>query len=309
MNDILEQGYVREVMYPEFYEAYKPEIGEYDTFEEALRSLLTEPKTRKTKNTPRGYYDWDDDTGAYHPCPELICGFLRILYEFRYKNSRSIRDSLEQASKILEETPKITYTISTVGGLSNLLLRFQQVLGLTETEYVRTRTRKYKEQRTEQLGKRRHSHAIKSRKKVAQRKRLTQTNEELRKLKQEELRLRRKAAQQARILRLSGDPTKMTEAYKSPTLVVYFLLSFIPDLMKPKKKKVPDIIIGENLIEKYNFMLANGYDDRECMRIYREIVDGGKKYDERDVAFLPTPRQYRFLAAPEDMVLYGGAAG
>jgi hypothetical protein len=308
-ENILKEGFVQSILYPEFYEAALDAAN----FEESLVALLTTPKTRKNKNTPRGYYNWSNDDQCYKPYPEVLCGLLKILYEFRYTGKRSIRDSLHQANVLFRESPGIEYDLTTVGGLSNLLLRLEQSLGLTQHETSVDRVKKVQKERwirAKEEGKSRiYNYSSPQKKKIAKRKQLTATVEELRLLKAKEKRLKAKAARQAFKLRLSGDPTKLGGEYRSAYKVLELLVSYVPDLVKPPKLGAPSVIIPENLIHKYNFMLANQYSDAECMEIYKEIINGEHKYDERKVAFLPTPRQYRFLAAPEDIVLYGGAAG
>lgn len=304
---ILEEDFVRSILYPEFYEANP------DDFEEKLVDLLTTPKTRNNKNTPRGWYPWNEDTSSFEPCPEVLCGLIRLLYEFKYTGQRSIRECMSIANKLFDDTDGIDYQMTTQGGLSNMFHKFQRALGLTEHEVSRDRVNRIRTERKLKAlaeGRKRPRHyssAVK--KKMAKRKQITAINEELKLLKQKERRLKAAAAKRARQLELSGDPTKLGDEYASATKLLGLLLSYVPILAKPPKLEAPSIILPENLIEKYNKMLASGYSDEICMRIYREIIDGDHKYDQRQVAFLPTPRQYRFLAAPEDIVLYGGAAG
>lgn len=310
--NLLEQGYVQEILYPEFYECN-------ENFEDDLIRVLTTPKTRNTYRTPRGYKEWDGS--SYQPIPELLCVFIKLMYEFKYTGSRSIRECLSLAQKAIEDTPEVDYQMETLGGLSNLFLRLQQSLNLTDHETSIDRVKKIREERKQRLaleGKKGIRHlSAPEKKKLEKRKVITEAQKELKALKDKEKRLKGRVARAARKLEMSGDPLKQESlATLSPvsedtkgSIDPSDFFSSVTKETKAPEKGAPSIIIKENLIETYNQMLVTDVDEAECMRVYQEIIMGDHKYDERKVAFLPTPRQYKFLSAPETLVLYGGAAG
>jgi len=283
-------------------------------FDEDLGKLLTTPRRRMT-NAPRGYRVSYEDNMCY-PIPEMIQKFLVLLADVRYTKARSLRDALQQAQVICAEHQEdgVDYTITTQGGLSNLLLRFEKELNLTQKETTADRLKKIKERRwKEAIAEGRKAPAVcyssKEKKKREKRKKLTSINEELKLVKAKEKRLKASAARHARGLGLSRDPLKgnryLSDGSIDPYLVLYEECVEVLD----SKKRTEKYRRSDNLIETYNTMLASGAPDLDCMQVYREIIRNKTNYQERNVAFLPTPRQYRFLAAPEDVVLYGGAAG
>jgi hypothetical protein len=285
-------------------------------FDEDLEKLLTATR-RMAKNPPRGYRVVPEEKLCY-PVPEMIKKFLVLLADVRYTHARSLRDALQQAQRVCDEfyDPEngIDYTISSQGGLSNLLLRFEKELNLTQKETTADRLKKIKERRWKEAmeeGRKRPTPCLssKEKKKREKRKKLTAINEELKLVKAKEKRLKTNAARHARGLGLKKDPTKIHRYTAEGRIHPYYeLYAHIHD-MKVEHKRREKYRRADNRIELYNEMLASGAPDVECMAVYKEIMAHKEQYQERSVAFLPTPRQYRFLAAPEDIVLYGGAAG
>jgi hypothetical protein len=281
-------------------------------FDKDLEKLLSTPR-RLTKNPARGYCV-DEENRLVHPIPEMIKSFLVLLADVRYTDARSLRDALQQAQKICEETEEVEYTITSVGGLSNLLLRFEKELNLTQKETTADRLKAISERRRLQAiaeGKKRATPqlTVKDKKKREKRKKLTKISEELKLVKAKEKRLKANAAKHAKDLNLQKDPTKYSTFDDNTGELLY---EKVHQLYKDKEKirqRQEKLFNADNLIDQYTQMLASGAADADAMRVYKEIIENKEQYQERSVAFLPTPRQYRFLSAPEDIVLYGGAAG
>lgn len=280
--------------------------------EKDLEKLLTDTR-RRVNNVPRGYY-LDEETNKCHPIPSMLKKLLMVLFDVRYSGARSLRDALQQVQKICEETPEVDYTLTTHGGLSNLLLRLEKDLNLSQKETTADRLKKIKERRWKEAfeaGRKSPPRCFtsKEKKKRATRKKLTSINEELKLVKQKEKRLKAAAARRARQLNLSKDPTKYDLVASDSADDPYKLFYNEPEKPTKPEKPVEKVDESETVVAKYLRMLAEGATDSEAMAVYREIMEDRAKYEERAIAFLPTPRQYRFLSAPEDIVLYGGAAG
>jgi hypothetical protein len=299
---LLSESYVQEVLYPEFYECN-------ENYEDDLIRVLTTPRTRRTKSNSLGYTVWKEESSSYEPIPELLCKVIKLLYEFRYKGSRSLRESLELIQQYCDKHEDAGF-IESQGGLSLVFTKLEGTLNLRVKETSSERIKKIREERrikrVKEGKKGFFNYSTENKKKVAKKKVITRVQKELRILQKRKSALRMKAARAARSLQISGDPLK---GGIDPTLSFDSLFDCVKEKRNSARMAVPNIIIKDNLIDTYNEMLSTNVDEVECMRVYQEIILGEHKYDERKVAFLPTPRQYKFLSAPENLVLYGGAAG
>jgi hypothetical protein len=284
-------------LFPEEWYQLNPDI------DDAMDRMLVETR-KKRAYTPRGYREGENK--ICYPIPELLKGFIQLLIDFRLHNKRSLRETQDLIYKLEVDNGFEDPPIIALGGISQLFDRIERDLGISTKETSRERIRRKQRERIIQAkkeGKSRPYHfSSEVKKKIEVQKRLTQTNRELKELEKEKKRLQQRAARNARRLKLKNDPTKYVEVDKETGEIAY---------EKPEyPKKSPEIVKPDtSLIETYMDSLKNGVDESKCMEIYREIMEKKEKFQQRDVAFLPTPRQYKFLSAPEDIVLYGGAAG
>lgn len=292
------------VLLPEWYEI-NPNI------EEDLETLLTSRRPYRAK-TPLGYVVTGDpsEVGFYcEPVEQLLCGLIQLMKEFRYEKKRSLRDCLSRAQLMCSECDEIDYTISSQGGLSIILTRLEKELGLVEKDTSRERIPKLRQERMERLraeGKARPYHfSTENKKKIEKQKELTKVNKELKRLKQEEKRLKVKAARKARDLKLRKDPTKYTTVDDEGKILAY------EQGKAENRTQNADVpaVQTKNLVDIYLEGLSKGENESLLMEMYKEIMEKKDTMDKRRIVFLPTPRQYLFMSAPEDVVLYGGAAG
>lgn len=289
------------VLLPEWYET-NPDI------ESNLDAILTTSKTRGNR-IPFGYKDYSTpEQKDYRPVEELICGLIQLLAETRYEGKRSLRDSLERCQKMAESVEGYEEYVTSLGGLSNIFTRLEKDLGISQKETTKERlSRIVKERRQKAIAENRsrpYHYAKPTQQKVDKQKELTRVNSEIKKLKEKERRLKIKAAKKARDLKLKKDPTR----YKTSDTDNSTLEYVEPEVKSSKKVEAPAISV-ENLVDKYTKGLALGLNESTLMDMYKEIMENKDKFDKKRIVFLPTPRQYLFLSAPEDIVLYGGAAG
>lgn len=279
--------------------------------EDSLRALLTNSRNMR-RICPVGYNEGvDPDTGKLLalPNPEVIKLLLGLLADQRYFKTRSLREALEYCNACLRSMGE-DREVGTPGGLSLIFTRLEQDLGIFDGELTgRDKLAKHVKERNSKRraeGKKQ----IKNLSKAAQerlyhRQQISKANDELKKLESKKKTLQRKAARNARKLNLKGDPTKITE---DPKIVVTRVEKHIKRFQDSAKDKMQNL----SEIQEYLNTLQKGWGpDQEdhLLAMYKRLIANKSKYEDRDVAFLPSPRQYLFLSAPEDIVLYGGAAG
>lgn len=286
-----------EDLFPEEWYELNPEI------DESMDKLITEPR-KKRVYVPRGYVEGENK--FCHPIPGILQGLVQFMVDFRVTNTRSLREIQDLIASLERENGIEDPGIISLGGITQLFDRLERDLGIRIKENARERVQRKRIERTkkarEEGKKRPYAHSSKVKAKLEVQKRLTHTNRELKELEKDRKRLQRKAARNARQLKLKDDPTKYVESNPDTGEISY-------ETKKPTIK-APEIIIPDtNLIESYTDALRKGIDERILSEMYQEIKDKGPDYEKRKVAFLPTPRQYMFMSAPEDVVLYGGAAG
>lgn len=281
-----------DLLHEEWYD-HNPSI------EDNLDAMLIETR-RKRVYVPRGYEE--RELGVCYPVPGIIKGLIGLLIQYRVQCNRSLREiqdliySLEREHGV--EDPKIV----SLGGISQMFDRLERELGISVKETSRVRIAKQRQARAAKAKEagvsRPYNLSGEALKKKETRKRLTQANKELKELDKERRRLKAKSARNARKLKLQDDPTKYVESPDNPDIIVYEQKEIV-QIRDPNKQ----------LITNYMEALQEFKDEHALMGLYQEIMQKKEKFNKRDVAFLPTPRQYLFLSAPEDIVLYGGAAG
>lgn len=274
--------------------------------EASVDKMFTETRRRRAY-VPRGYEEKEDK--MCYPRPEVISDLIRLMARYRVDSSTSLRESqdlifsMEIRHGIKE--PKVL----SVGGVCTLFDRLEKELGIRIKENNLEKRQKHQRERMAKAAKegkpRSYNRTTAGRAKMESQKRVTQANKDLAKLNIERLRLQRIAAANARKLKLKNDPTKYEADPENPNKLVYVEGK---KTVTPTKKEIvrdPDL----NLVQKYMDGLVSAWDEHELLELYKEILRKKEKFQRREVAFLPTPRQYLFLSAPEDIVLYGGAAG
>lgn len=306
-----------DILLPQWYEL-NPDI------EDNLYEILIEPRKR-VYQIGLGY-TLDESSEFFVPVPTLLVKLVIELGSQRYLKQRTIVESMDRINNFcadvreqLQQYGDYPYRLSNVGSVSQLFTRFQKRLGIPARETGADRVKKVikeRKERYEQSGMTRPRHLTKTtEKKIEKAKKLTETNRELQQLKEKEKRLKAKAARQARELQLKKDPTKYSVSPENPAELLYeatvsALTAKARKIAQQKKIEEQNIaIVTQNLVDRYQNGLILQLDEHQLMAWYREIMDNQTAYNNRKIAFLPTPRQYQFLSADEDIVLFGGAAG
>ena len=274
--------------------------------EDNVDVMFTETKKRRV-HVPRGYEE--RERKMCYPNPEIIKGLIKVMAKYRVDSSVSLREAQDLIYSVEREHTEGDTKIISVGGVCTLFDRLEKELGISIKETYadkRAANRAKRVALANSEGRKRDYHvSTATRKKLEVQKRVTQANKDLAQLDVDRKRLQRLAARNAAKLKLKNNPTKYQEDPEDGNKLVYVDGK---KHVKPTKKEIvhdPDL----NLVQKYMDGLAQAWDEHELLELYKEILRKKVKFDQRTIAFLPTPRQYLFLSAPEDIVLYGGAAG
>ncbi len=280
-------------LFPEEWYTLNPDI------EDKMDELLSKPRKRRAY-VPRGYLEGEKK--VCYPVPGIITGLIRLLVDFRIHTSRSLRETQECLMQLERDNGIDDPNVISLGGVTQLFDRLERDLGISTKVTSQDRIKKRRLERLAEAraeGKNRpYAHSSKTKAKLDKQKRLTQTNKKLQEIEKERKRLQRQAARNARQLKLAHDPTKYVESKEDSSKLKYETVE-APAIINP----------DESLIDTYMLGLQTGWAESKLSSIYEEIMDKKATFDKRKVLFLPTPRQYLFLSAPEDIVLYGGAAG
>lgn len=280
--------------------------------EDSLQALLSTNKSVK-RTCPVGY-DEHTDIKTFKrtaiPNPVAIKILLQVMADHRYLGKRSLREALAHCNHLFSAND-YDNTISTPGGLSLIFKRLEQALGIYQgTGTSRDRMNKHRAERREKRKAEGLSENIRNLSKSAQerqyhRQQISLVNKEIAKLDKARRTLKQRAARNGRKLKMKTDPTKYIEDLQA----IYnrcekYLTLYINDVKEKQAAK--------NKVQLYLEALQRGWTEEqedELLAMYRSIIEDKDKYDNRQIAFLPTPRQHLFLSSPEDIVLYGGAAG
>jgi len=283
--------------FPEQWYEWNPDL------DKAYEALMTEPR-RIAGKPPRGYIVDSDNKQLGYPDKTRLDGYITALLECRQLRQRSLRETTKIIDKIEADAGSDNVTISTAG-LCLLLDRTERDLGLFipkadgKQRAVKKKTAEMRKKDGTYKKATKHHPTTANKKKIEERRKLSATNKELQKIEKERKALIRKSARQARKLELKDDPTKYGIIDESTTVIEM-------PITAPEIITTPTPI---NLIENYQAALVAGEDETFLMEMYQEIMAKKERFQKRQVAFLPTPRQYLFMSAGEDVVLYGGAAG
>ncbi len=277
-----------------------PDIEDY------VDKMFTDSRRRRVY-VPRGYEEREDKN--CYPRPKVLIGLIGLLYKYRVQSSTSLRETQDLIYKVERDCGIEDPKVITISGICTLFDRLEKELGIRIKEdnlEKRQRHRKERVAKALKEGKKRSYHlTTANREKRDLQKRVMQSNKELAQLDKDRKRLQRQAVRDAVKLKLKNDPTKYHEDPESPDQLVYVDKN---KHVKPARQEIlrdPDL----NLVQLYMDGLQQKRDEHELLELYKEILQKKEKFQRREVAFLPTPRQYFFLSAPEDIVLYGGAAG
>lgn len=285
-------------LFPEEWYEVNPKI------EDDMEKLLTEPKKRRA-TVPRGYLQEDGGQLCW-PVPGLLKGYITLLVDYRTYGRRTLREIQDLIYALELEHGIEDPLIISLGGITQLFDRIEKSLNVLQKERTNDRLkrlRQEKHQRAKDRGEKRpFNFSAKVKEKVELQKKLTQHNRQIEKLKKEKVKEQKKAARMAAKLKLKGDPTKYKESEEDPNVLVDTSKIIVPEAPKIITPK-------EGLVDLYLQGLKNGDDERSLLELYKEINHNRESYDQKVIAFLPTPRQYMFLSAPERVVLYGGQVG
>ncbi len=243
----------------------------------AYSSLVHDERPKRGRVCPRGYTRNDD---IDNPIPEIQRLLLEELFEVRYRKSRSLRVSLAKIKPIFDVFEQ---KLPAAGGYAMIFKRLEKDLGLvaTQKKHISARHKMFKEV-VAQTGKHPSTKDLKAeyaKIKYAEKKR------DLDAARKEQVKAQNAMARQARIAKISGK-------------------KLVKDTVK--KETIPRKSCDNPAVDAYLKGVTNNVGMEEQMDLYIEAM---KEAEGRPVAFLPTPKQYQFLAASEDFVLYGGAAG
>lgn len=257
------------------------------------------PLMHLAKAAPPGFELGIDEFGRKHAIPikESLIHVVEVLRRVRIQREISLRIGCEYlASKGV--------IIKTSAGLSKRLDVMEENFGLLTKE---ERDRRPKNQARESVVQR--AAARKAAKEVAL-DALKEQKDELADMKVEMTKLRKamatdakKIAKRAKEAGLNNRELKSigvkTEESKGPTA---------PNVPSDAPE-APIADSGPNWIRLYWEAVKDAnMPYTELMKLYDSAYEQLKSSDQ-PILFLPTPRQYQFMAASEDIVLFGGAAG
>jgi len=230
----------------------------------------------KRKHIPIGY-TWDGVSKFCVPDPEIVHKIVELLAETKWKGTRSLRDAQDQLN-VLAESKGLTPVLS-AGGMSNILKRMEKKLGIYKG--TADSADRLKEHRAKRLlerkaeGRKRPYNRTRANDKIAnERKKLTEKNLALQKLKEKEKRLKASAARYAKKLKLKGDPTKYKASDENKTQV--------DTVSVPKEREVA---FAPNPGPQTDFLASD-----EDIVLYGGAAGGGKSY-----AMVVDPLRYAHL--------------
>lgn len=245
---------------------------------DAYVKLVNDPRTIRGRVTPKGYTRLCEDNVDI---PNTVVQKLLIeeLYHVRWAKNRSLRVSLDKTRVILNVHD---VTIPSADALAKIFKRLEKELGLCEgqEQYISRRQRMFNEVRAATGA---HPHT-KDLKKAHAKVRYDKEKRELDLIRKEERTRKTVLASKARKAGVS--PKKLAA-----------------DLKVERKAKATS---HNPSVDTYLRAARDELPEELQKSLYSQAM---KETEGRPVAFLPTPKQYKFLSANEDFVLYGGAAG
>lgn len=295
LEDILKEHSL-ELPIPEEWYKTNPKV------EDSIYTFLTK-KIKIRLRIGCGYYDQD---GYAIPSVPVLVELINLMIAVRYQKQRTYREALELIPDIISKDSRCDASLTSPGSLSIFFSKIETSFGLVQKETTADRLKRIRQDRlAKNGGKKVINYSRDIQKKQALSKDLTETNKELKQVKAKERALKNRIVKKAKELNVSRNPTHYNEALENSIDNVF-------DTVKNKivecNRKI-HILKSNNLVERYTEGLRTNLSEKILMEMYREIMDKKEKFNKRSIAFLPTPRQYQFLSAPEDIVLYGGAAG
>jgi phage terminase large subunit len=243
-------------------------------------ALLSENLPSKVGKVPRGYERVGEEI---IPIPEILEILVREMYEVRYRRSRSLRASLDTMKPIFDLNAAI---LPSVQGLSGIFVNLEKKLGISMTKGDFVVTRKKVIDEMEAKGKLPTKSEIK---KEYDRQKFEEGRKELEDHRKEEARLKKRVVSHAK--RAGVSPENIKKASNNPK-------------KETRVKQVSPTPEVDNYLRALNQSASS-----EVLNDLYEMAMSEAANSSRKIAFLPTPKQYDFISASEDIVLYGGAAG
>jgi hypothetical protein len=274
------------LIHPLWYER-NPEI------EQSVYSYLTST-TGARGRTPVGYYTEDK---INYPIIPFLLYLMKMMNEVKYTKSRTFREAHELISKEKLNHPDAIAKIANVGSLVKVFINMEYKIGVLDPESI-----EYRRLQRRQGSPKPHAYSKKVQVSREAKKKLTDVEKELKALERKKRTLKVRKAKAAAKANLSEIETKtLSRSYTE------HIQDF--DDTRKQSRTLKQQKYSDYLLDKYLTGLSIAQNERELLEMYREIMHRQENYPFRKIVFLPTPKQYRFLGASEDIVLFGGAAG
>ena len=241
-------------------------------------NLLVEELVMKVGTPPRGYRV---EGKMAIPIPEILSLLVQEMYEVRFRKSRSLRASLD----VMKPTFDLNATaIPSVQGISKIFTGLAKKLGLLTEEAVKV-TRASVVAGLKEAGRLGSNTEVKA---EYDRQKFAEGKKELEDLRKEEFRIQKKVTAHAKRAGVDGKELKRAVNKKKT---------------RDTKSQAPT-----PGVDKYLTALSQKESSEILTEYYEQAMEEAAN-SSRKIAFLPTPKQYDFISANEDIVLYGGAAG
>lgn len=309
------------IEWPAFWVEMSPDIQKHYEY-----LLTTSRPVKGYKRGRRGFVP-DEEASLWRPDVPRLVYYIEMLLECRVNHIRSLREAVDMVKRY-EKTndswlPDGVTTLS-VAGLSKIFTSLEKELGVASvvanTGKIREHIELTPRQRAIQgdhrnlKSKPRQATRLTKRRKVVHDE-IVELNKQIKSSKLAQKQLQSRVVKRAAKLGIPGDPTKITvkrdvSGFKEVTESLSRESQVVEKKDSDLGKKASILIKPTaDLITRYSNGLASSQKESELMDMYQEIMATKGKQDARKIAFLPTPRQYLFMSADEDIVLYGGQAG
>jgi len=315
-----------------FFEIYPIDFPDYwlemnPNIYEVYHKLLTTPRPQYGKLKGRRGFILDAPNSLYIPDTPRIHLYVQLLIQCRVENVLSLRDAIDRVLDFesKRDCPDVNPdTRLSPAGISKIFTVIEKDFGVATVVAATGKLREYKDLSSTQRAVQGDHRNLKSlprqattvnKKKKIQRDEIVEINKKIKLAEAEKRKLKSMVVRRAALLGVAGDPTKLVLGKNKrgeDTLVSENKLKnsdVDSDTPTLGKRRSQIFAPTQDLITKYNNGLSSGLDEHLLMEMYQQILLDSKKSGGKALGFLPTPRQYLFMSANEDIVLYGGAAG